>query len=153
VEHRPPRPPGRSRSPTNRPGSACRPSNSLRKAKPGAGPDRGLAPFQLTTTLDFNQTLEPGDGTEPNAPALVKNLHFDLPPGLIGNPQATPQCSNVDFSTLLGQGTNLCPGDTAVGAAVVTINEPADTGYISVTVPLFNLAPRPASPRASASRR
>lgn len=109
-------------------------------------PIAGSHPFQLTTTLDFNQTLEPGDGTEPNAPALVKNLHFDLPPGLIGNPQATPQCSNVDFSTLLGQGTNLCPGDTAVGAAVVTINEPADTGYISVTVPLFNLAPAPGEP-------
>ncbi len=106
----------------------------------------GSHPFQLTTALDFNQTLEPGKGTEPSAPALLRNLHFDLPPGMIGDPQATPQCSNLDFSTLYVKDTNFCPGDTAIGAALVTLNEPANVGYITVAVPLFNLTPAPGEP-------
>ena len=113
----------------------------------GGAPDTqaGSHPFQLTTALDFNQTLEPGS-TEPSAPALLKNLHFDLPPGMIGDPQATPQCSNLDFSTLYLKDTNLCPGDTAVGAALVTLNEPANVGYITAAVPVFNLTPAPGEP-------
>ena len=83
----------------------------------------GSHPYQLTTTLDFNQTLAPGR-IEPSAPALLKDLHFDLPAGMIGDPQATPQCSNLDFSTLLIKDTNLCPGDTAIGAALVTLTNP-----------------------------
>ena len=106
----------------------------------------GSHPFQLTTALDFNQTLEPGKGTEPTAPALLKSLHFDLPPGMIGDPQATPQCSNLDFSTIFLLGTNLCPGDTAIGAVLVTLNEPANAGYITVAVPIFNLTPAPGEP-------
>ena len=114
----------------------------------GGSPDTqaGSHPFQLTTTLDFNQTLEPGNGTEPSAPALVRNLHFDLPAGMIGDPQATPQCSDLDFSTLFVQDTNLCPGDTAVGAALVTLNEPANVHYITAAVPVFNLTPAPGEP-------
>ncbi len=94
-------------------------------------------PFQLTTTLDFNQTLEtePDGETEPSAPALLKNLHFDLPAGLIGDPQATPQCSSLDFSTHYLQDTNLCPADTTVGAALVTVHEPANVHYLTVAVP------------------
>jgi hypothetical protein len=106
----------------------------------------GSHPFQLTTTLEFNQILEAGKGTEPSAPALLKSLHFNLPAGLIGDPQATPQCSNLDFSTLLVKDTNLCPGSTAVGAALVTLNEPANAGYITVAVPVFNLTPAPGEP-------
>jgi hypothetical protein len=114
----------------------------------GGAPDTqaGSHPFQLTTTLDFNQTLEPGKGTEPSPPALVKNVHFDLPPGLLGDPQATPQCSNLDFSTLFVNDINLCPSNTAVGAALVTLNEPANAGYITIAVPVFNLTPAPGEP-------
>ena len=105
-------------------------------------------PFQLTTTLDFNQTLEtePDGETEPSAPALLKNLHFDLPAGLIGDPQATPQCSSLDFSTHYLQDTNLCPADTTVGVALVTVHEPANVHYVTAGVPVFNLAPAAGEP-------
>ena len=108
----------------------------------GGSPDlqAGSHPYQLSTKLAFNQTLDPHTN-EPSAPALLKNLHFDLPAGLVGDPQATPKCSNLDFSTLFIKNTNLCPPDTAVGAALVTLNEPANTGYVSLAVPLFNLEP------------
>ena len=83
---------------------------------------------------------------EPSAPALLKDVHFKLPPGLIGNPQATPECSDLDFSTLLTGDTNLCPADTAVGVAIVTINEPVLFRFATETVPVFNLAPAPGEP-------
>ena len=100
----------------------------------------GSHPFQLTTVLDFNRTLQPGT-IQPSAPALLKNLHFDLPPGMIGDPQATPHCSSLDFSTLNLQDTNSCPAETVVGVALVTLLEPVSVGYVTVAVPVFNLAP------------
>jgi hypothetical protein len=110
----------------------------------------GSHPFQLTTTFDLNQTLEPDvlkeNDLEPSAPALLKDVHFRLPPGLIGNPKATPVCSNLDFSTLLSGDTNLCPADSAVGAAVVTINEPVLFQFATEAVPVFNLAPAAGEP-------
>ncbi len=107
----------------------------------------GSHPFQLTTTLDLNQTLEAGGrGFEPAAPQLLKNLHFNLPPGLVGNPQATPKCSDLDFSTVADADTNLCPAESVVGAALVTLNEPVNFAYSTVAVPVFNLTPAPGEP-------
>ncbi|HME03515.1 MAG TPA: hypothetical protein VKG38_10855, partial [Solirubrobacteraceae bacterium] len=122
----------------------------------GGTPDTtaGSHPFQLTTTLDLNQTLRsyPGYGLvgmEPSAPALMKDVHFDLPPGLLGNPTAVPQCSDAAFLTLVAgnANTNLCPADTAIGVAVVTVNEPQNfQGYVTEAAPLFNLAPAQGEP-------
>ncbi len=55
----------------------------------------GAHPFQLTSTLVLNQTGQP-DAQDPVA--LPRNLHFQLPLGLIGNPQATEQCPFAQFS-------------------------------------------------------
>src|SRR5262249_44804295 len=78
----------------------------------------------------------------PHAAGLVKDLSFHLPPGLLGNPTATPRCSDVDFSTITEDGfTNLCKADTAVGVAVVTIDEPEIFPFATVAVPPFNLMP------------
>ena len=110
----------------------------------------GSHPFQMTTTLDLNQTLVPdrlkGNELEPSAPALLKDVHFKLPAGLIGDPKSTPQCSNLDFATLLTGDVNLCPADTAVGVALVTINEPVLFPFSTEAVPLFSLAPAPGEP-------
>ncbi|HEX5851721.1 MAG TPA: hypothetical protein VFY36_01390, partial [Solirubrobacteraceae bacterium] len=52
----------------------------------------GSHPFQLTSTLGLNTTF--GSGFEGPA-ALPKDLHVALPPGLVGNPGAVPQCTSV----------------------------------------------------------
>jgi hypothetical protein len=104
----------------------------------------GSHPFQLTTTIDLNQTfgrdpLHP-ENELPAAPALLKNLNTTLPPGLLGNPTVIPKCSDVAFSTLRNGDSNTCPADTAVGAVVVTFKEP----YFETrteTFPVFNLTP------------
>ena len=115
----------------------------------------GSHPFQLTTTLNFNQTLEavPVEegkpavrGLQPASPSLAKDLEFALPPGLLGNITAVEQCPEIDFATL-GQGNiNFCPAGSAIGVATVSINIPKPYGYWNVAVPLFNLAPTPGEP-------
>jgi uncharacterized repeat protein (TIGR01451 family) len=105
----------------------------------GGAEDRkaGSHPFQLTTTLGLSQTAK----EEPVA--LARNLQFTLPPGLIGNPSATKQCSQADFNTILPGDLNLCGPDTVVGEAQVTIEEPNTFhgGPAARTVPIFNLEP------------
>jgi hypothetical protein len=115
----------------------------------------GSHPFQLTTTLDLNQTLEDYPvldkqpaGWYPSAPALARDLNFKLPPGLLGDATAVARCTDVQFSTVVaGQiSRNLCPADTAVGVATVLINDPIPVGFVSKVVPVFNLVPGPGEP-------
>ena len=111
----------------------------------------GSHPFQLTTTLDLNQSLEQKEGgfLYPSSVQLLKDVNTELPAGLIGdaNPEAIPQCSDHDFSTIESDGrSNACPANTAVGVAVATINEPQSEHYATLSVPVFSLAPAPGEP-------
>jgi hypothetical protein len=99
----------------------------------------GSHPFQLTTTVGLNQTDEPRI-----PPALPKTLRFDLPPGLIGNPSPLAQCTESDFTHFTSNGTsNFCAPDTAIGVATVYV---FTSSIESLTVPVFNLTPRPGEP-------
>jgi hypothetical protein len=113
----------------------------------GAERQAGAHPFQLTTTLNLNQVLEntTKNGVTPAAPALPKNLHFNLPPGLLGNVTSLPQCSEIAFATI-NANINGCPAETAVGVARITVFEPETVGYVTFTVPVFNLVPPPGEP-------
>jgi hypothetical protein len=110
----------------------------------------GKHPFQLTTTLEMNQILKlDPEGVEiaTGSPALVRDLHFLLPPGLLGNINVLKQCSSIAFSTIAPGATNLCPAETAIGVARIVINEPNNFhGVLTETVPIFNLEPAPGEP-------
>ncbi len=115
----------------------------------GGAADRqaGSHPFQLTTKVEFNETFEQyPSNLFPSVPALPKELGFNLPPGLIGNPQAVPQCPDANFSTSFTQQTNSCAPEDQIGVAVVTATEPARFGMITRPVPLWNLEPAPGEP-------
>jgi hypothetical protein len=99
----------------------------------------GSHPFQLTTTFALNQTANP---LAP--PALPRNLEFNLPPGLIGNATKFPLCSELDFKKTVNF-QNLCPGDTVVGVATVTFDEPKE-GFRTWPFPIFNLVPEKGEP-------
>jgi hypothetical protein len=102
----------------------------------------GSHPFQLTTTFVLNQTVA---STAPREPAvLAKDLRFNLPPGLIGNPNAVSQCTMADFAALVDE-TNLCPSSSVVGVASVSAYEPI-AKLLFDTVPVFNLVPAPGEP-------
>jgi hypothetical protein len=89
----------------------------------------GSHPFQLTTTIGLSGTH------------LGKDLHFDLPPGVIGNPTVVPQCTAEQFSTLVNGVFDICPDDTVIGVATIDLSV-----FGIITVPLFNLVPAVGEP-------
>jgi hypothetical protein len=113
----------------------------------------GAHPFQLTTTIALNQGADkrplenPSHKPSVNPVALAKDLHFNWPPGLIGNPSAFPQCTDAQFYKGTENGAaNACPPQSAVGVATVTVNEPSTAEVADLTVPLFNMVPRVGEP-------
>jgi hypothetical protein len=106
--------------------------------------EAGSHPFQLTTDIAMNQNSE-------GQPAAAKDLRFDLPPGLIGNPTPFPQCPLAKFLGNAGSGQNFCPDSTVVGVASVTISDPLQGGsekpaFNTLEVPLFALEPSVGEP-------
>ncbi|HEX3511751.1 MAG TPA: hypothetical protein VHT27_11705 [Solirubrobacteraceae bacterium] len=122
----------------------------------GAQTQAGSHPFQLTTDIQFNRILSQfANGLiEPSSPELVKNVHVNLPPGFIGNPNARngkgeklTQCTSLDFATLQpNDQVTSCPQSAAIGVAVATLNEPHAAHAVTLTVPLFNLEPSEGEP-------
>jgi len=113
----------------------------------GADTQAGSHPSQLTTTLMLNQTLE----GEPVS--LAKDLHFKLPPGLIGNPQPFSQCTLAQF---FAAPEPACPTTSIVGVARVYVNlasgqsdPPEGAGATLIrpfVLPLYNLEPEAGEP-------
>ena len=102
----------------------------------------GSHPFQLTTTIGLNSTTPEGGG-----PALVKDLHFNLPPGLIGNPTPFQRCTLANF--LKGN----CPIQTVIGVtrslvklSVTGITENGASLVTQLIAPLYNLEPAVGEP-------
>jgi uncharacterized repeat protein (TIGR01451 family) len=93
----------------------------------------GSHPFQLTTALALNETAQ-----REHPPALVRNLGFDLPAGLLGNPTRLPQCPTTKYLTTVSVG-NACPADTAVGVAYLVLD--VLEFELRASAPVFNLAP------------
>jgi hypothetical protein len=96
--------------------------------------------FQLTTTFTLNQTADA------KPVQLAKDLHFKLPAGLVGNPTPFPRCTLAQFNTISHSetGLNECPANTAIGVAIITINNAAvgsGHGADTFTVPVFNVEP------------
>lgn len=115
----------------------------------------GSHPFQFTTTLDLNQKMvfnSSAGRLVPTPAGLTKDVVVKLPPGLIGNPTAYPQCSLAQFSTYPQGATapNDCALDTVVGVVALTVNEPGTLGGTLGTQtfarPIYNLAPNPGEP-------
>ena len=117
----------------------------MRPEEEGGGVDTqaGSHPFQFTTTLAFNETLEDRsvevtEGTHAlggKPVALTKDLHFKLPPGLIGNPTPFPQCPLAQFLK------DNCSPQTVLGVARVVVAVPVvESGYVvPFSQPLYNV--------------
>jgi hypothetical protein len=97
----------------------------------------GSHPFQFTTTFNLNQTSE----GEPVA--LPKDVRFNLPPGLVGNPTPLAQCTIGQFLSIKGA-SDECAPDTAIGVTRTVINV---EGQVETSVnPVFNLEPQAGEP-------
>jgi uncharacterized repeat protein (TIGR01451 family) len=110
----------------------------------------GGHPYAFITDFEFPQELEPGAthaaltpgagfGTgDRNAPDgdEVKTAVAELPLGLIGDPLATPRCTQREFAERY-EGLDRCPSNTRVG--VVWLEDPSYVGPYQV----FNLVAGP----------
>src|SRR5262249_12287865 len=66
-----------------------------------------------------------------------RDVLVEMPPGVIGDPHATPKCTVEDFAV------EHCPPETQIGAATISINaEPPGTSGFGV-IAIYNLEPHP----------
>lgn len=92
----------------------------------------GAHPFEARTSFRFATQ----DGTDFTPPVEnVKDIEVTLPPGLIGNPTATPQCTEEQ---LFG---NDCPGDSQVG--ITTLGLWNGNQLFPFRLPVYNMVPDP----------
>ncbi len=76
-------------------------------------------------------------------PEEIKDLEVSLPPGLVGNPSATPVCPKATFDA--GRERVLlhpCPADTQVGTLLVSEGEGGTANFVTA-FPVYNLEPPP----------
>jgi len=100
----------------------------------------GSHPFQMTTA--FALTVGSLDSVgNPELTADPKDINVALPPGLLGNPIAVPQCSQAEFQQSTGNFP--CPADTQVGIISLFFyggRTAVQTGSV------YNIAPPPGYP-------
>ena len=115
---------------------------SPEEAGGGVDTQAGSHPFQLTTTIGLNS-----DTPEGRPPALVKDLHFNLPPGLIGNPTPFQPCALAAFLR------EQCPLQTVIGVmrpvvriGTTGITENGASTTTTLILPLYNLEPAVGEP-------
>jgi len=117
---------------------------SLTPEEESGAPDKraGSHPYQLTTSLTVNSSA----AEEPVE--LPKTFEFALPAGLIGNPLSLHECSAADFNAVGSGSVNLCPPNTAVGLAELTVKEPRAFKLSAgvETVPVFLVEPAAGEP-------
>jgi hypothetical protein len=126
----------------------------------------GSHPFQLTTTLAVNtrtaQAFREHEGPRPpgggfgngaivpevQPPALTKDLRFNLPPGLIGDPEPLPKCSLLTFTQENKVQEPECPADTVVGVSVPIVSEPYSARNVpfGISEPVYSLEPAVGEP-------
>src|SRR6478752_8131648 len=91
-----------------------------------------LSTTQAGAHADF--TTEFTLTSESNNPfGATRDVDVHLPPGMIGNPQAIPRCTNLQFGGATGES---CPVNTQVGVAEITLGEGTPGTFKE---PLYNL--------------
>ncbi len=91
---------------------------------------------------DFNIAINFGPTSED-----VQNLTVGLPPGVTGDPSATPLCTEAQLNSAIA-GNDGCPADTQVGSVVAnaTVTVVALPVTLNVSGKLYNLTPHPGEP-------
>jgi hypothetical protein len=96
----------------------------------------GSHPYEFTTAFALN--TDAGGKVE----GRPRELIFDLPPGMVGDPLAVPRCSASDFEGALVH----CPGNTQVGIADVFLSAGLNPPIKVPSTPIYNLTPAPGAP-------
>jgi hypothetical protein len=106
---------------------------SARNENGTADVQAGSHPYGLTVTVVLKETAKPEN---------LKDVKLELPPGLVGNPNATPQCTYQEFirQVTSSQEKGRCPDDTVLGLA--TFYSQAKPGLAAAgSSAVYNLVP------------
>jgi hypothetical protein len=82
--------------------------------------------------LSTSFTLE-----DPGAPEAARNVIFDAPEGVFGNPEAIPRCTSVDFAL------QQCFPSSQAGLITIRADYENDPNRLLGTAPIFNMAVPP----------
>ncbi len=95
---------------------------------PDGTPDTqaGSHPYELTATFNMNEF--PGNGDR------IRNINVNAPPGLVGDPTATPRCSRQAFDN------QECSASTQIGIDSPGLSNPGVFPLDSV-IPVYNIVP------------
>ena len=107
-------------------------SNTVTNQDGSTTTQAGSHPYEMTASMTFTQRSS-GLPTE-----NVKDVQVNLPPGLIGNANATPKCTVEDLDNMQ------CPGDSQVGQLIITYN--SGSGNSVLPEGLYNLVPPAGKP-------
>ena len=98
----------------------------------------GSHPYELTVTFGLNDTnvgaaASPGDHLFAETPVGgdMRYINVNLPPGLVGNPRAVPQCTRSQFDQ------ELCPQNSLIGINRTTI----EGNDLLASSSVYNLVP------------
>lgn len=112
----------------------------VRESDGSATTQAGAHPFEATNAFSLNTVPDPFFPTE-IPEENIKDVEVALPAGLVGNPTATPKCTNADLATA---GIPACSVNSQVGVASLTFNlfGEVNRGHF----PIFNMEPPPGVP-------
>jgi hypothetical protein len=94
----------------------------------------GSHPYDLTLTYAVN-SAGVGGGKESPTGGEAHKLRVNLPPGLVGEPGAVPQCSRQQFDAGVGSSMG-CPSASKVGEDFAS-----PSGFGLLHLPVYNLIP------------
>ncbi len=108
-----------------------------------AGPAKASEAIQSFTTTTSNTQAggHPNLTTtfaleSPGAPEAARNVIFNAPQGVFGNPYAITHCTSADFAL------DQCPSNSQAGLITVYANYEGSSKYLLGTAPIFDLEPQ-----------
>ncbi len=117
-----------------------------------AGQARASIEIESFTTASSDQTAggHPDlstsfDLVEAGADEVARNVTFEAPTGLFGNPYAITHCTSSDFAL------DQCPSGSQAGLITVYANYEGDQHHLIGTAPIFNVDRRAIRRRCSPS--
>jgi hypothetical protein len=106
----------------------------IEKVSASVSPASAALHPDFTTNILLKHPLRENGEIDENGPR-TEEVKVSLPPGLLGNPNATPRCKT---SELLAYD---CPIDSQVGIALVTVGWLHSSPKQKATAPIYNLEP------------
>jgi hypothetical protein len=72
----------------------------------------------------------------PGKPEAAKNVEFNAPEGVFGNPNALTRCTAADYALME------CPVNSQAGVITLKANYKGDEKFVLGTAPVYNMAPQ-----------